>query len=884
MLTLKDKLSRLTYLQACKLLGKQGEKLIIQGGKYDIDIAAQVRITKDRFHLSLGRAGITIRLDPTRKYAMKVQCSTCNAPCDHAGAALSLILEEKITLGLAAVPEEKRPIESLSETELVELAVSERRERARSEKMQLKSMQPKVLWTDYMITNKSSGKTYRVALRGWKPGESYCACPDYRKNTLGTCKHILYTLDKVKNRFNKTMREMLFRPSDVCVYLRHGKELELRLLIPENLEPDTLRTLRPVKDKPIVDVHDLLKRIRRAEKAGHEVKIYPDAEEYIQMVLHRTHLENTVCAIRKDPQKHPLRKTLLKTELLPYQLDGIAFAAGTGRAVLADDMGLGKTIQGIGVAEMLAREVGITRVLVVCPASLKSQWQQETTRFSGHSCQIVLGNAHNRAGQYNNSSFFTICNYEQVLRDIKAIEAVAWDLIILDEGQRIKNWEAKTSQTIKSLKSPYAIVLSGTPLENRLDELFSVVEFIDARRLGPAFRFYNQHRVTDEKGRVLGYKNLDLLREKLKPLMLRRTRNMVLQELPPRTTEVRRIPPTDEQLEVHNGHMITVQSIVNKTYLTEMDFLRLQKALLMCRMSANSTFLVDKKKPDYSSKLKELDVLLDELMGEENRKIILFSEWTTMLNLIEPLLKKRKWDFVRLDGSVPQKKRQMLVHRFQQEPDCKLFITTNAGSTGLNLQAANTVINVDLPWNPAVLEQRIARAHRMGQKRPVQIFLLVTENTLEENLLITLSAKHELALAALDPDSEVTEVSLESGMEEMKRRLEILLGAKPDAPLDESQQRDVAQQTVTLARKERIGRAGGQLMQAAFSFLGEMFPEPVESEHADQMTRLFKTQLSQCMEKNEDGSITMNITLPDESIIDTFAHTLAKIASAGAKP
>ncbi len=881
MLTLKDRLSRLNYLQACKLLGKNGGKLIMQGGKHEIDIAEQVRLTRDRFRLLLGDARVTININPSRKNALNIQCSACTVPCAHSGAALSLILEEKMTLGLAAPPDEKRPVESLSEAELVKLAVSERHERARSEKMLLKSTEPKILWTDYMVTNRASGKTYRVALRGWEPGESYCTCPDYRTNTLGTCKHILHTLDKVKNKFSKKIRETSFTPRDICVYLQHGRQLELRLLIPKDLDPGTLR---PLKDKPIADVHDLLRRIRRVEKAGREVTIYPDAEEYIQMVLHRDHLENTVRAIRKDPKKHPLRKTLLKTELLPYQLDGIAFAAGAGRAVLADDMGLGKTLQGIGVAELLASEVDISRVLVICPASLKSQWLQETNRFSGRTCQLVLGSARDRANQYDNDTyFFTLCNYEQVLRDINAIETVSWDLIILDEGQRIKNWEAKTSRIIKSLKSPYALVLSGTPLENRLDELFSVVEFIDARRLGPAFRFYNQHRVTDEKGRVLGYKNLDRLREKLRPLLLRRTRGMVLQELPPRTTEVRRITPTDEQLDMHGVHMVTVKSIVNKTYFTEMDFLRLQKALLMCRMSANSTFLVDKKKPGYSSKLKELDALLDELMDEEDRKIILFSEWTTMLNLIEPLLKKRKWDFVRLDGSVPQKKRQELVHRFRKDPACKLFITTNAGSTGLNLQAANTVINIDLPWNPAVLEQRIARAHRMGQKRPVQIYLLVTVDTLEENLLTTLSAKHELALAALDPDSDVTEVSLVSGIEEMKRRLEILLGAKPDAPLDESQKQAAQRQAAEATRREHIGKAGGQLMQAAFSFLGEMFPEPVQSEQTDQMAALFKTQLSQCLEKGRDGSIHLNISLSDESIIDSFAQTLARIATAGAK-
>ncbi len=282
---------------------------------------------------------------------------------------------------------------------------------------------------------------------------------------------------------------------------------------------------------------------------------------------------------------------------------------GAGRAVLADDMGLGKTIQGIGISELLSMEAGVSRVLVICPASVKSQWRLEIMRFSNRSHQMVLGSAKERAIQYDNSCFFTICNYEQVLRDLLPVERVKWDLIILDEGQRIKNWEAKTSQVIKALKSPFALVLSGTPLENRLDELYSVVEFIDDRRLGPAFRFYNWYRVVDEKGRVLGYKNLDDLRERLKPVLLRRTRKMVMSELPPRATEIRRIPPTDEQLLLHNSQMKIIQTIICKKYISEMDLLRLQKALLICRMAANSTFLVDKVPPGYSSKLVEFENL-----------------------------------------------------------------------------------------------------------------------------------------------------------------------------------------------------------------------------------------------------------------------------------
>ena len=345
---------------------------------------------------------------------------------------------------------------------------------------------------------------------------------------------------------------------------------------------------------------------------------------------------------------------------------------------------------------------------------------------------------------------------------------------------------------IKALRSRYALVLSGTPLENRLDELHSVMQFVDNRRLPPAFRFFHRHRIVNEKGKVLGYKNLDLLRERLRGILLRRTRDSVLQQLPPRTTELVRIPPTEEQAELHSTHMRIVSMIVRKPYISEMDLLRLQKALLMCRMTANSTVLVDKQKPGYSSKLAYLEELLDGLFQEADRKVLLFSEWTKMLDLIEPLLKSRKLDYVRLNGQVPQKDRQVLVNRFREDPNCRLFITTNAGSTGLNLQAANTVINVDLPWNPAVLEQRIARAHRMGQQQPVQVYVLVTEETIEEGLLNTLSAKHELALAALDPDSDVTRVDLVSGMDELRGRLEVLFGAKPEAPVDVSRKREVA--------------------------------------------------------------------------------------------
>jgi superfamily II DNA/RNA helicase len=296
----------------------------------------------------------------------------------------------------------------------------------------------------------------------------------------------------------------------------------------------------------------------------------------------------------------------------------------------------------------------------------------------------------------------------------------------------------------------------------------------------------------------------------------------------------------------------------------------------MARMSANSTFLVDKEAPGYSSKLERLTELLEQLAAEEDRKIVLFSEWTTMLGLIEPILKKFDLEFVRLDGKVPQKKRQEIVHRFQNDPACRVIIMTNAGSTGLNLQAANTVINVDLPWNPAILEQRIARAHRMGQQQPVHVYLLVTEDTIEERLLATLSAKHDLALAALDVESDVTEVELHSGMEELKRRLERLLGNQPITPIDESQQRQVEAETREIAaRREKVAAASGELLGAALNLVGQLIDNGDEPDPA--VVEKVRTSLTDCVERDETGRPQLRLTLPNDDALHGLASTLAKL-------
>lgn len=246
-----------------------------------------------------------------------------------------------------------------------------------------------------------------------------------------------------------------------------------------------------------------------------------------------------------------------------------------------------------------------------------------------------------------------------------------------------------------------------------------------------------------------------------------------------------------------------------------------------------------------------------------------------MLDLIEPLLEKRKLGFVRLDGSVPQKKRQALVSRFQSDETIRLFLTTNAGSTGLNLQAANTVINVDLPWNPAVLEQRIARAHRMGQTQPVCVFVLVTEQTLEENLLTTLSSKRELAMAALDPDSRVAEVDVRTQSDDIKEKLEVLLGAKSEAPVDET----VKVAASLAVANERLATAGSTLVRAAFDILGEIVG--VHGGGDEAMRNELRATFDAKIVADESGSRRLSFAMPSRDTLAALMRGLAGLLAGG---
>ncbi len=633
-----------------------------------------------------------------------------------------------------------------------------RRQFGREQKFRIRNTGKEPIFSEFEVFNPQTRRTYRVAIRGRGLGDNYCSCPDFAVNTLGTCKHIEFTLARLeRQRGAKAAFASRYQPPYSEIYVRYGARREIIFRPGTDCPPSLLRYAKEFFDdqgrlgeKGYLDFHEFL---HHANQHGHELRCYDDALAMIAQVRDRARLAARVDELFPGGIDSPAFKGLLKVPLYPYQREGALFAAKAGRCLLADDMGLGKTIQAIAAVEILARAAGIERVLVVSPTSLKHQWRREIEKFTDRSAVVVEGIQAQRAMAYLADSFYKLVNYDVVYRDLERIRAWQPELVILDEAQRIKNWKTRAAQSVKQVESPYALVLTGTPLENRLEELYSIVEFVDRFRLGPMFRFLHAHQHVDSTGRVVGYRDLGKISQTLAPILIRRTKDKVLKELPERLEKRLFVPLTPEQMALHDENKAMVSRIVQKWrklgFLPEADQQRLMIFLQNMRMACNSTYLLDRQ-TDYGVKAEELLNLLSDVLEEPGTKVVIFSQWVLMHRLVAMRLKARKWGHVLFSGEVPGPKRKELVHRFREDRECRLFLSTYAGGVGLNLQHASVVVNLDQPWNPAVLEQRIGRVHRLGQHRPVRVLHLISQGTIEEGMLNVLGFKKAVFSGVLD--------------------------------------------------------------------------------------------------------------------------------------
>lgn len=623
-----------------------------------------------------------------------------------------------------------------------------RQQQAHIEHFGIEPIDPAVHPGTYRVTSPSTHSEYKVVYRGTNSKWNFCSCMDFKSSMLGTCKHI----EAIKHKRLKVHKEL---PANTSVYLDYTAGRKVRIRIgSDNAAQFVKLAEKYFHNGGVLCESGFLhfdRFLREARAINDTFCCYQDAFDFVLSHRSRKMREDLVSIRCTDAYMDKL----LTVKLFPYQKEGVRFAFKAGKSIIADEMGLGKTIQALGTAEMLLKEKLVSNVLIVAPTSLKYQWKREIERFAHNAQVVVLEGSHlKRKEMYNCDATYRIVSYNAMCNDVNILGKLQCDMLIMDEVQRLKNWNTKIARAARRIMSDYTVVLSGTPLENKLEELYSIVQFVDQYVLAPYYQFRTDCIMTDETGKVLGYKNLNQVGSRLKSVLIRRRKADVNLQLPGRIDKNLIVPMTREQREQHDELKSIVSQLVMKWqrhhFLSEADRKRLLLMLSQMRMLCDSTYILDQKTRHDTKVDETINILTSIFESSPASKVVIFSQWERMTRIVARELEKRGIGFEYLHGGVPSEKRKDLMVNFTESPDSRVFLSTDAGSTGLNLQVANTVINLDLPWNPAVLEQRIARAYRLGQKDRVQVINLVSADTIEEQMIAKLKFKTSMFEGVLD--------------------------------------------------------------------------------------------------------------------------------------
>ena len=474
-------------------------------------------------------------------------------------------------------------------------------------------------------------------------------------------------------------------------------------------------------------------------------------------------IEAYAARFREAPEIPPVAiPSTFRATLRPYQLQGVAWLQHLRSqgfsGFLADDMGLGKTAQTIAHIVIEHVEGRLDRpVLIVVPTSLVANWTAELRKFAPHLNVVVLhgGDRHARRTELDGVQV-VVTTYTVLTRDLDEMAVIPWHLVVLDEAQVIKSPDSKATKAVCQLETRFRLCLSGTPIENNLQELWSEFAFLMPGLLGDRKGFARRFRTPIEKnGDVV--RRIQLIR-RIKPFLLRRTKSEVATDLPPKHTIVRRVDLGPEQRELYE----TIRSTLHGEVLEQVAGLSraqgrivMLDALLKLRQVCCDPRLVklaSARSVTESSKLEDLLEMVTEMVPE-GRRILLFSQFTSMLDLIKPRLTEAGIAFVELRGDTMD--RGEPVRRFEAGEVPLFLISLKAGGRGLNLVSADTVIHYDPWWNPAVEEQASDRAHRIGQTKSIFVYKLVAADTVEDRILELQQTKAQLANIALGGEGDL---------------------------------------------------------------------------------------------------------------------------------
>jgi hypothetical protein len=723
-------------------------------------------------------------------------------------------------------------------------------------------------------------RPYATEVSSLIPLRGSCDCPDYLRNSLGLCKHLLVVLDDIAARPRRWQRALKagsrlvphgrltwdpIRPltgsGDWLSRLRltglaadatasgSDQTLALRWFRPSHR--GGLEVAKTYADQPETRgaLVDALRRVSRNGSSGRKMSAEPAVRALLAAEQDRL---GRVIAGRRDLPEFERALRSLHRKLYPYQLEGVRRVLAAGRLLLADDMGLGKTVQAVAVCHALWHRKKVRRGLLIVPATLKPQWQREWRLFSDAPIEIVDGTPEQRRQFFRRRAGFLLVNYEQVIRDLPWMREWRPQIVVLDEAQRIKNWMTKTAACVKQFDSPYRLVLTGTPMQNRLDELASVLEWIDDHALEPKWRLEPWHYVTATEERdSSGGRNFDTLRERLAPSMLRRARQQILHQLPPRTDTTVPVTLTEDQREAHDAlrsPIAQLASVARVRPLRPPEFLRLMQLLSTQRIISNGLAqaqftafwprLVRSPRPDeatlrelHSPKLFELREIVAQIAIEQQRKIVVFSQWRRMLALanwaVGDLLSDAGLRAAFFTGKEGRQVRARNIVEFHDDPDVRVLFTTDAGGVGLNLQrAATCCVNLELPWNPAVLEQRIARIFRLGQRHPIDVYNLISQDCIESRIAAIVSGKRAFFTGLFDGKTDT--VRFEHAASFLSDLPELVGAAQPESPAvanEEDREIDVVPSLSTDREIDAVVAAVDETLDPSFETASMAAPE-----------------------------------------------------------
>ncbi len=445
--------------------------------------------------------------------------------------------------------------------------------------------------------------------------------------------------------------------------------------------------------------------------------------------------------IRANPGKYEGNLPLFE-----FQKVGAAFLHAMPGALLADAPGLGKTLQ------VIASSGECEKILVFCPASLKYSWEAEIKKWAPNETVVVVdGFPANRKKLWRGNEKWVIANYELILRDFHDIMAVNWCSIVCDEATRISNSTTKTARLIKVLNCKRKIALTGTPISNTPLDIYSIIDWIAPHYFGNFYQFKEKYcEIEPRFNRVTGYKNLGELAAKVNRFLLRRTKEEVLKDFPPKVVEDIVFDLNDREKEFYKAIKSQILEELKGTEFNKITLGIIPVKMLRLKQATNHPKLLGKEDLE-PTKLETLMEILRPIVAS-GEKTIIFSQFAEMAKILAYRLER---DTPIIYGEVPTEERQRIVEKFNTDPAAKFLVMTEAGAYGLNLQGASYVIHYDLPWSVAKLQQREDRAHRIGQTKPVTVYNLIAKNTIDEYVAKVLHKKQKTSVEILGDDDRL---------------------------------------------------------------------------------------------------------------------------------